>query len=158
MDFRFKNPYKTPVYIFGEIDASNVLRVVIYGKETRPENREIEFESEVLNTEEYSVTYKANSKRSFGEMNYTGSPHTGMEARLWKIVYEDGKEVSREIFNTSTYEKSDEIIEIGTAGGSASAVSALETAIAKQDWEAINSAISSGYSDFDDESETETDE
>lgn len=157
MDFRFKNPYKTPVYIFGEIDASNVLRVVIYGKETRPANRRVEFESEVLSTEEYSVTYKASSKLSFGEMNYTGSPHTGMEARLWKVVYEDDKEVSREIFNTSTYAKSDEIIEIGIAGGSPSAVSALETAIANQDWEAINSAISSGYSSYD-EDETETDE
>lgn len=155
MDFRFKNPYDTPIYIFGEIDSSNLLRVVIYGKETRPENRTVEFESETLSIEEYSVTYQANSELSFGEMKYTGSPHTGREARLWKVVYEDGVEVSRDIFNTSTYEKSDEIIQIGTAGGSASAVSALESAIAKQDREAIDAAISAGYSSMDDDEETD---
>lgn len=146
MDFRFKNPYSTPIYIFGEIDAANQLRVVIYGKETRPANRSVEFESETLSTENYSVTYKAAPNRTFGEMAYTGSPHTGRQARLWKVVYEDGTEVSREIFNTSIYAKSDQIIEVGTAGGSAAAVSALETAIASQDANAINNAIWSGYS------------
>lgn len=155
MDFRFKNPYDDPIYIFGEIDDSNLLRVVIYGKETRPKDRSVEFESETLSTEEYAVTYKANSDLSFGEMQYTGNPHTGREARLWKVVYEDGKEVSREVFNTSTYEKSDEVIEIGTAGGSASAVSALESAIAEQDIDAINSVISAGSGSTEDDEETE---
>ena len=145
MDFRFKNPYSTPIYIFGEIDSANQLRVIIYGKETRPANRSIEFESETLSTEDYSVTYRATPNRSFGDMAYTGSPHTGREARLWKVVYENGVEVSRDIFNTSTYTKSDQIIEVGTAGGSAEAVSALETAIANQDRDAINSAIQAGY-------------
>lgn len=146
MDFRFKNPYSAPIYIFGEIDSANRLRVVIYGKETRPENRSIEFESETLSTENYSVTYRAAPNRSFGDMEYTGSPHTGREARLWKVVYENGMEVSRDIFNTSTYAKSDQIVEVGTAGGSAEAVSALETAIASQDRNAIDSAIQAGYS------------
>ena len=156
MDFKFKNPYDTPIYIFGEIDGSNLLRFVIYGKETRPENRTVEFESETLSTEEYSVVYKENPELPFGSMQYTGSPHTGREARLWKVVYEDGAEVSREIFNTSTYEKSDEVIEVGTAGGSSSAVSALQAAIASQDAEAINSAVSSGgSSDSEEDGETE---
>ncbi len=152
MDFRFKNPYPTPIYIFGEIDSANQLRVVIYGKETRPENRSIEFESETLSTENYSVTYKAAPNRSFGDIEYTGSPHTGREARLWKVIYENGAEVSRDIFNTSTYAKSDQIVEVGTAGGSAEAVSALETAIASQDLDAINSAIEAGYGSDDGES------
>lgn len=148
MDFRFKNPYSAPVYIFGEIDSSNQLRVVIYGKETRPENRSIEFESETLSTENYGVTYKAAPGLAFGQMQYTGSPHTGREARLWKVVYENGAEVSRDIFNTSSYAKSDQIVEVGTAGGSAEAVSALEAAIASQDGNAINSAIQAGYGGY----------
>ncbi len=156
MDFRFKNPYAAPIYIFGEIDASNQLRVVIYGKETRPENRSVQFESETLSTENYGVTYKAVSNRSFGEMAYTGSPHTGREARLWKVVYEGGAEVSRDIFNTSSYTKSDQIVEVGTAGGSAEAVSALEAAIASQDADAINNAIQAGYSSVGGESEEES--
>lgn len=153
MDFRFKNPYSTPIYIFGEIDASNQLKVIIYGKETRPANRKVEFESETLSTENYGVTYKASAGRAFGEMAYTGSPHTGREARLWKVIYENGTEVSREIFNTSIYAKSDQIVEVGTAGGSPEAVEALEAAIASQDGNAINSAIQAGYSGSSEESE-----
>lgn len=151
MDFRFKNSYDSPIYIFAEIDASNRLRVVIYGKDTRQESRSVEFKSETLSTEDYSVKYKANPKLYFGDIEYTGSPHTGKEARLWKIVYENGAEVSRDVFNTSTYTKSDQVVEIGTAGGSSWAVSALETAIANQDWSEINNAISEGYGNSDDE-------
>lgn len=151
MDFRFKNSYDSPIYIFAEIDASNRLRVVIYGKDTRQENRSVEFESETLSTEDYSVKYKANPELYFGDIEYTGSPHTGKEARLWKIVYENGAEVSREVFNTSTYTKSDQVVEIGTAGGSSWAVSALETAIGNQNWSEINNAISEGYGNSDDE-------
>lgn len=151
MDFRFKNSYDTPIYIFSEIDANNQLRVVIYGKETRPENRRVEYESETLSTDAYTVEYKLSSKLSFGEMNYTGSPHTGCDARLWKIVYEDDKQVSKEVFNTSSYQKSNEIVEVGTAGGSDAAVAALSEAVSKQSIDAINAAISSAYQEDDGE-------
>ena len=153
MDFRFKNSYDTPIYIFSEIDPYNQLRVVIYGKETRPENRRVEYVSETISTEEYTVEYKLSSKLSFGDMNYTGSPHTGCEARLWKIVYEDEKEVSKEVFNTSSYQKSNEIVEVGTAGGSDSAVAALDAAVSRQSLSAIQSAINGAYETDDEEEE-----
>ena len=60
---------------------------------------------------------------------------------MWKVVYKDGEEVSREVFNTSYYQKADEVIEVGTAGGSAAAISALESAVATNDSTAINNAI-----------------
>lgn len=145
MDFRFKNPYDAPIYIYGTIDGANQLIITIYGKETRPKNRKVEFESETLSTEEYAVVYKENPELSLGEIKYTGNPHVGKEARLWKIVYKDGKEVSREEFNTSNYSKSDEIIEVGTKGaGSASA--AISAAIASQNYEQIMNAINQASS------------
>ncbi len=142
LDFKFKNPYKDPVFIFGEIDDANQLRFTIYGKETRPENRTIDFESETLSTEEYGITYKENPEAPLGSMNYTGNPHTGREARLWKIVYEDGKEVSRDIFNTSSYSKSDEIIEVGTASSNSEASALVRNAISSQNEAAIQEAVS----------------
>ena len=90
--------------------------------------------------DQYSVTYKINSSLNFGAMQYTGNPHTGREAQLWKVVYKDGEEVSREVFNTSYYQKADEVI-VGAAGGSAAAISALESAVAMNDSTAINNAI-----------------
>lgn len=142
MDFKFKNPYKTPVLIFAQIDDANQLRFTIYGQETRPAGRTIEFESETLSTEDYGVTYKENPEANIGSMQYTGNPHTGKEARLWKIVYEDGKEVSRDIFNNSSYAKSDEIIEVGTASSSSEATALVRNAINTQNESAILEAIS----------------
>ena len=162
MDFRFKNPYDAPVYIYGTIDGANQLIFTIYGKETRPKNRKIEFESETVSTEEYKVVYQENPNLQLGQMQYTGNPHVGKEARLWKIIYKDGKEVSREEFNTSYYSKSDEIIEVGTKGAGA-ASGAISTAIASQNYEQIMNAINQAasydqsYSE-DDNEEEESDE
>ena len=81
---------------------------------------------------------------SLGEMEYTGNPHSGRDACLWKIVYEDGVEVSREKFNTSYYMKVDEVIEVGTAGAGA-ALGTIQSAIASQDYDRIIEAINSAY-------------
>ena len=43
------------------------------------------------------------------------------------------------------YQKADEVIEVGTAGGSAAAISALESAVATNDSTAINNAIAGIY-------------
>lgn len=144
MDFRFKNSYDTPIYIYSEIDDENRLTFIIYGKETRPENRTIEFESETISIEEYKVTYQENPGMSLGNMEYTGNPHSGRDACLWKIVYEDGVEVSREKFNTSYYMKVDEVVEVGTAGAGA-ALGAIQSAIGSQDYDRIIDAINSAY-------------
>lgn len=141
-DLVFKNNYDTPIYIEGKIDSANQLRVTIYGKETRPENREVKFESEVISTTEYETVYKADSEKGIGSMEGGGSPHTGKEARLWKIVYEDGKEVSREDINYSKYNKSDYIIYVGTRSDVAAASSLVSQAIATQDSAKIKQAIS----------------
>lgn len=140
-DLRFKNNYDTPIYIHGEIDDNNQLTFAIYGKETRPENREIKLVSETTETEDYSVTYKTNSEAAIGSMKYVGTPHTGKSARLWKVVYEDGKEVSKEQLNESYYKKSDQIIEVGTKSDNPEASSLVKSAVATQDSAKINAAI-----------------
>ena len=146
LDFVFKNSYDTPIFIAGEIDAANQLRFTIYGKETRTPGRTVEFESETLTTEDYGVTYKENSDAALGSLNYAGSPHTGKTAQLWKIVYQDGKQVSRDVINNSTYEKSDQIIEIGTKTDNAQAKVLVQNAIATQDKGKIDAAISQARS------------
>ena len=140
-DLRFKNNYDTPIYIHGEIDDNNQLTFAIYGKETRPENREIKLVSETTKTEEYSVTYKTNSEAAIGSMEYTGSPHTGKTARLWKVIYEDGEKVGKEQINDSYYKKSDQIIEVGTKSDNPEASALVKNAVATQDRDKINAAI-----------------
>ena len=103
LDFVFTNNYDTPIYIFGEIDDANQMRFAIYGKDTRPEGRTVEYESETLETEDYGVTYQEDPDAPLGSMQYSGSPHTGVTAQLWKVVYQDGVEESREVINHSQY-------------------------------------------------------
>ncbi len=140
-DFVFKNNYDTPVYIYGEIDANNQLRFAIYGKETRDPGRTVDFESETLETEEPGVTYVTNSSLYLGAMQVTSSAHTGKDAALWKIVYQDGKEVSREEINRSHYQKGDKIIEVGTKTDNASAASLVANAVSTQNASKIQAAI-----------------
>lgn len=140
-DLVFKNSYDTPIYIKGEIDGSNQLTVTIYGKDTRKEGRRIEFESEIISTTEYKTVYKADSETALGQMYNGGSPHTGKEAKLWKIVYEDDKEVSREEVNYSMYKKSDYIIKVGTKSDTYAASALVQQAIGTQDINKIYAAI-----------------
>ena len=140
-DLVFKNNYETPIYIEGKIDDANQLTVTIYGKETRDANREVKYESETISTTEYGTVYEADSGSSIGSMQGGGSPHTGKEARLWKVVYENGKEVSRDNINYSNYNKSDYIIKVGTASSVSQASSIVANAIATQDEGKIRQAI-----------------
>lgn len=146
LDFVFTNNYDTPIYIAGEIDEANQMRFAIYGKETRPEGRTVEYESETLTTEEYGITYREDPDAALGSMQYSGSPHTGVTAQLWKVVYQDGVEESREVINHSVYEKSDQIILVGTASDDPARSQAVRDAIASQDQSVINAAISQAQS------------
>ena len=40
--------------------------------------------------------------------------HTGYSARLWKIVKINGKQVSKKVFNTSTYMSTPTVYRVGT--------------------------------------------
>lgn len=145
-DFVFENNYDTPIYIFGEIDEDNQLCFAIYGKETRDKTRKIEFESEEVSTEEPGVKYKADSELTLGEMEVTGSAHTGKEVKLWKIVYENGKQVSKDVINESTYSKADKTISVGVKTKNSSAAAIVKEAIASQDKAKIQAAISEASS------------
>ena len=48
-------------------------------------------------------------------VSQTQSKHIGYKTQLWKIVKEDGKEVSRELFNKSNYKSSPKKLAIGIA-------------------------------------------
>lgn len=146
LDFVFTNNYDTPVYIAGEIDDSNELRFTIYGKDTRPEGRTVEYVSETLETEEYEVVYEEDPEADLGSMKYEGSPHTGVKAQLWKVVYQDGVEESREVINHSTYAKADQVIKVGTASDDPAKTQLVQNAIATQDQSQINAAISQAQS------------
>ena len=141
-DLIFKNSYDYPVLIEGYINGSGQLWFHVYGKETRPDNREVEYISETIEDISYTKKFVADSGMSLGEKETEGSRINGKTAKLWKVVYEDGVEVSREIRNNSYYQASVLTVKVGTASSNSEASQLVKNAISSQDEEKINVAIS----------------
>ncbi|MGF6364311.1 vancomycin resistance protein YoaR [Aequitasia blattaphilus] len=146
LDLVFKNNYDYPIYVYGEITPENQLSIVVYGKETRDPGRRVEYESEVVSTEDYQTTYVEDYQSPIGSTMASGNASTGIEARLWKIVYENEVEVSRDVANNSHYQRSDRVVKVGTASENPNASSLVRSAISSQDSTAIANAISQAAS------------
>ena len=139
-DLKFKNNTEYPVYIEGFVEDGEI-HFNIYGKETRAEGRTIEFVSETLSTEEIVEKYVTDPTLELGQIVKPSGGHKGGSARLWKIVYENGKEVSREVFNKSVYKPSTKKIKVGIKSEDAAAVGKIKEAVKTQDEAKITAAI-----------------
>ncbi len=128
-DFKFKNDSEYPIYIEGTATDSRQLTFTIYGVETRDSNRKVKFESNVLEETEMVDLITPDLGLPAGTMQIQ-SGHKGMVAELWKIVEEDGKEVSRERVNKSNYQMSPRTAIVGMATGDLNVAAAIQTAVA----------------------------
>ena len=140
-DLQFKNNQETPIYIEGYTNGGT-LGFRIYGKETRPDNRKVTFESEVTSQTDPVREFVASQDLPVGTIKKTQSSHTGYTARLWKIVTVDGVEESRKVYNNSTYKASNEIYAVGLANASPEAAAAINNAIATQNEDTIRATVS----------------
>ena len=127
-DFRFVNNLDYPIYIEGYTENKKIT-FNIYGKETRAADRVVRYESEVLEViNPTSDAIYADSSKPIGYI-VTESAHTGYKARLWKIVTENGVEVSREQVNSSSYKVSPRSATVGTATADPNAYNEIMAAI-----------------------------
>ncbi|MCM1568996.1 MAG: VanW family protein [Roseburia sp.] len=112
-DFKFVNNTDYPVYIEGYTEKKKIT-FTIYGCETRSAGHQVRYESEVLevNRPETDIIYP-DAGQPVGYISTSGA-HIGYKARLWKIVTEDGAEVSREQINSSSYKMSPRSAVVGT--------------------------------------------
>lgn len=114
-DIKFTNNYSTPIYVEG-ITSGKTLTFTIYGKETRPANRTFEFISETLSvTDPGAPTEQIDPAMAPGSRTQVQSAHRGLKSRLWKVIYVDGVEQSREVLHTDTYNASKAIVKVGPA-------------------------------------------
>lgn len=131
-DIKVKNPYDTPIYIEG-YTSGKTLTFTIYGKETRPANRTIKFESETLKTFDAGApTEQVDNSLQPGERIKVESGHTGIKSQLYKCVYVDGKLTERTLLNSDTYNATKAIYRVGPAvpADAAPAEGGAETAAA----------------------------
>ena len=153
-DLRFKNNLDAPVYIEGYC-SGGVIYFNVYGKETRPANRELSFESETVSTTDPETKFNLDSSLAIGYWSVDQSAHTGCVAQLWKIVKVDGEQQSRDLFNKSNYQASPKIITIGTKGANKETLAALKEAVATGDEAKVRSAASSLKTDEESKKEEE---
>ena len=89
-DIKITNPYDTPIYVEGGTSGRK-LKFTIYGKETRPANRKVEYISETLGTTDPGAPKeKVDNSLAPGTRKQVQSAHTGLKSRLWKVVTVDG--------------------------------------------------------------------
>nr|MCR5717219.1 G5 domain-containing protein [Lachnospiraceae bacterium] len=128
-DFKFTNNLEYPIYIEGTISGKSIT-FTIYGVETRDASRSVEYESVVLETTVPTTdVLTADPTLPAGYVDITQSVHIGYKAQLWKIVKENGTEVSREQVNSSTYKAVPRYVTIGTATDDPNLAAQLQAAI-----------------------------
>jgi vancomycin resistance protein YoaR len=138
-DLQFKNNKETPVYIEG-YTSGGYLYFSIYGQETRDPGRSVEFISEVTSQTDPETVYTPVADQPIGYVETTTSAHIGYTARLWKVVYQDGVEVSRDVFNNSKYNPSSAVVSVGVATDNAEAAAAMAAALETKDDATIRAA------------------
>ncbi|MBQ1843312.1 MAG: VanW family protein [Lachnospiraceae bacterium] len=157
-DFQFENDQKYPIFIEGSADGSTIT-FSIYGKETRDPSRSVDFESETTDTVKYKTAFKADPSQPVGVVSRTSDiPHDGLKAVLWKIVKENGKQVSRTQFNSSVYRATDATYAVGTKSDSSEAAAAMRAAIATGDLDKVQSAAAKWKNAASDEQQKDEEE
>lgn len=138
-DLKFKNNTEYPIYVEG-YTVGGQLTFTIYGKETRASNRTVSYEDEILSSNDPGYRFIATSE-PVGAILLADKSHVGMKAKLWKVVKENGVEVSRTQVNTSSYGASKGIYHVGIATDNAEAKTLVNNAVATQDEAKIRAAV-----------------
>ena len=112
-DIKVTNNRSTPIYVEAVTSGRNVT-FTIWGKEDRPTNRTIEFVSEVIKETPKGQTYKDDPSKPVGYVIKESDGHKGRVSKLWKVIKENGVEVSRELVSSDTYMMSNDIYIRGT--------------------------------------------
>lgn len=140
-DFRFVNSMDTPIYIEGYTTDNKQIVFNIYGVETRPESHKVAYESEIISKTypDTEVIY-TDASLPVGSISVQ-SAHIGYKANLWKVVYENDQEVSREMINSSVYKMVPRYATVGTATQDVNAYNQLMEAIATNSIDHVKNVV-----------------
>ena len=112
LDFKFKNTRKYPIKI--NATASNgLLKIEIYG--IKEENEyEIDIQTTILNYIGFKTIYEDNASLDAGYEKTTQNGMNGCRSITYKIFKQNGKEVSREVLSSDTYDPMNKYVTRGT--------------------------------------------
>lgn len=104
--------------------------VNVWGQETRPSNRTVEYISETLEVIPPGPdVIRTDGNLPVGEI-YVSSAYTGYKAKLWKVVKVNGVEQSREQVNSSTYRAVARMATVGMYTTDAAVLNQMNAAVA----------------------------
>lgn len=114
-DLKFKNNTDIPILIEAYTRGRKIT-FNIWGHETRDtQNRKIKFETRIISkTSPPPDVIEEDPTKPVTYKKVTQSAHIGYKAELYKVVYENGVEVSRTLINKSTYAPAPRYITVGT--------------------------------------------
>lgn len=136
LDLVFKNNRETPIYIESILSGGEIT-FNVYGKEIRDPGREIRFESEVTESKPLEEKRFESCEEPIGYMESKQDGKPREAARLWKIVLQDGVEVSRDIINYSQYAGTKETIKVGVSSDNPQFTERMNNAIGTKNEEEI---------------------
>lgn len=141
-DFKFINNTEYPIYIDGHCENKNIT-FTIYGVETRPSNRQVIYESEILSVTnpDHEIIY-TDVAMPIGQV-VTQSAHIGYKAQLWKIVKENGVEVSREQINSSSYKMTPRTATVGLSTNDVNAYNEMLAAVSTNNIDHVKNVAAS---------------
>lgn len=102
-DLKLSNPYEYPVYIMSSV-GGGYCTFRIYGKETRPSNRKVEYiPKTVSESVPDGITYIDDPTKPVGYVQVTQSAFPAVTATLTKVVTVDGVEQEKTLLHTDNY-------------------------------------------------------
>ena len=141
LDFRWRNNMSTPIYIEAVIVPGQTITFNIFGKETRPANRRIEFVSEATYGEIPQGIQFVASEYGIGSMWIMSEARPLISAYLTKVIFIDDVEVERTRINFSYYQESPRIMSVGTGSYNPDHTTLILGAISSQDYYTIRNTI-----------------
>lgn len=113
-DLVFRNNTDAPIYIRSSYNAGGSITYNVYGHDTRPKNRTIQYVSETIETIPSNTTVTKDATKPIGYRQTESVGYTGYVAKLWKVVKIDGVQKSKELVNNSRYIMTPTVIVEGT--------------------------------------------
>lgn len=113
----FANNTETPVYVEAYASGGK-LYIGLWGKETRPANRTVKYDSRYTETWVYNgaAVYTYDPNLPYGYTDTTQQEYPKVIATAYKEVYIDGKLVSSEDLHTDSYQATPPYVTVGTGG------------------------------------------
>ena len=110
VDFKFKNSRSYPIKIVATIN-SGVITISIYGIKEENEYT-VDIITETLQKEDFETVYERTSSVPEGTEIIKQTGKYGYKCSTYKVLYQNGKMVSKTLLSTDTYKPQKQIVQV----------------------------------------------